>query len=61
MGGGDTVVNSADAEKTMRIILRCLNINEFSYIRSLHTSSIPADKDETIDSQINEFIKKMNQ
>lgn len=59
-GGGDTVVNSADAEKTIRIILRGLNIKEFSYIRSLYTSTIPADKDKTIDNQINEFIKKMN-
>lgn len=55
-GGGDTIVNSADAEKTMRIVLRGLNINSFCYIRSLHTSTIPAWEDKTIDRQISEFI-----
>lgn len=48
-GGGDTIVNSADAEKTMRIVLRGLGVNSFEYIRSLHTSSIPAWKDKELD------------
>ncbi len=60
VGGGDTIVNSADAEKTMRIILRGLNINKFAYIRSLHTSSIPACQDKSIDIQIQEFINIIN-
>ncbi|MGN1317465.1 MAG: flavodoxin family protein [Lachnospirales bacterium] len=56
VGGGDTIVNSADAEKTMRIILRGLNIDRFAYIRSLHTSTIPANMDKSIDIQIEEFL-----
>lgn len=60
VGGGDTIVNSADAEKTMRIILRGLNIDNFAYIRSLHTSTIPANIDKSIDIQIDEFINKIN-
>lgn len=57
VGGGDSIVNSADAEKTMRIILRLLNVNEFEYIRSLHTSMIAVESDETIGSQIDNLIE----
>lgn len=41
-GGGDTIINSSDAEKTMRIIMRGLGADDFEYIRSLNTSKIPA-------------------
>lgn len=56
VGGGDTVVNSADAEKTLRIILRGLNVDTFAYIRSLRTSVLPAREDKSIEIQIDEFI-----
>lgn len=42
VGGGDCVVNSADAEKTMRIALRSINTAVVAYARSLHTSTTPS-------------------
>lgn len=45
VGGGDTIVNSADAEKTMRIMLKSWNVNVIAYVKSLHTGKIPVWKD----------------
>lgn len=51
-GGGDCVVNSADAEKTLRIALRSINAGVASYVRSLSTSSVPAKEDASANEQV---------
>ena len=51
-GGGGSVVNSADAEKTLRIALMSVNAKVTAYIRSLNTDSIKAWDDETLTEQI---------
>lgn len=60
VGGGDKIVNAEDAKKTMRIALRGLNISEFCYIESLHTSTVPACNDKSIDRQIEDFVLKLS-
>lgn len=45
-GGGDSVINSADAEKTIRIVLMQINAKAVAYARSLHTTALPAQRDE---------------
>ncbi len=56
-GGGDTVINSADAEKTMRIMLMGLNVKVKGYVRSLRTSHIPAEKDNEAIKQLERIIE----
>lgn len=60
VGGGDSVVNSADAEKTIRIMLRGLNVKVEGYVRCLHTSTVkPCDDIEAkreLDNIINELL-----
>lgn len=60
VGGGDSVVNSADAEKTIRIMLRGLNVRVEGYVRCLHTSTVkPCDDIEAkreLDNIINELL-----
>ncbi len=57
-GGGNFVINSADAEKTLRIALRGINGTISAYIRSLSTDTIPAHKDEAAIRQT-ETVAKM--
>ncbi len=56
-GGGDTVINSADAEKTMRIMLMGLNVKVKGYVRSLRTSYIPAERDNEAIKQLERIIE----
>lgn len=59
-GGGDCIVNSSDAEKTMRIALRSINAKVIAYSRNLHTSETPACKDKNAILEINEMAEKLN-
>lgn len=60
VGGGDSVVNSNDAEKTIRIMLRGLNVKVEGYVRCLHTSTVKACDDikakRELDNIINELL-----
>ena len=60
VGGGDCVVNSADAEKTMRIALRSINTAVVAYARSLHTSTTPSKNDTNAMLEIEEMAEKLN-
>jgi multimeric flavodoxin WrbA len=59
-GGGDCVVNSADAEKTIRITLMSINAKVVAYARSLHTSTLPASEDKTAIDEINNMAEILN-
>ncbi len=45
-GGGETVISPADAEKTLRIMLKSWNTSVIAYVRSLETGRLPAWEDE---------------
>ena len=60
VGGGDCVVNSTDAEKTMRIALRSINTAVIAYARSLHTSSMLSKNDTNAILEIDEMAEKLN-
>lgn len=60
VGGGDCVVNSADAEKTMRIALRSINTAVVAYARSLHTSALSSKNDTAAILEIEEMAEKLN-
>lgn len=60
VGGGDCVVNSVDAEKTMRIALRSINTAVVAYARSLHTSTTPSKNDTNAMLEIEEMAEKLN-
>ncbi len=59
VGGGDSVVNSADAEKTIRIMLMGLNVKVKGYVRCLHTSNIKPCNDKEANNEIDVIIKKL--
>ena len=56
VGGGDMVVNSSDAEKTIRIMLLGLNVKVLSYVRSLNTSKVKAFQDKKAKDELYEMI-----
>lgn len=62
VGGGDSVINSADAEKTIRIMLMGLNVKVKGYVRCLRTSTIKPENDregnDELDKIIGEIISK---
>ncbi len=58
-GGGGEAVNSGDAEKTLRIALRCAGITDICYIRSLHTDTVSANDDKAALAELNSCIKKI--
>lgn len=59
VGGGDSVVNSAGAEKTIRIMLMGLNVKVVSYVRCLHTSSVKADEDKNANMELMVLIENV--
>lgn len=59
VGGGDSVVNSADAEKTIRIMLSGLNAKVEGYVRCLHTSTISPCNDVKANNELKEIIDKI--
>lgn len=59
VGGGDSVINSADAEKTVRIMLMGLNVKVEGYVRCLKTSEIKPENDIEANKEIKEIIKKI--
>ena len=56
VGGGDSVVNSADAEKTIRIMLRGLNVRVEGYVRCLYTSSVKPGDDKKAKEELSIII-----
>ena len=60
VGGGDSIVNSSDAEKTIRIMLKSYNVNVIAYARSLHTSTLPAKSDLVAINEVCNMIGKLN-
>lgn len=59
VGGGDTVINSADAEKTSRITLMGLNVKVEGYVRCLNTSKVKPEKDAKANEEIENIIEKL--
>lgn len=59
VGGGDFVVNSADCEKTIRIMLMGLNVKAEGYVRCLHTSDIKPKDDIKANEELDEMINKL--
>lgn len=59
VGGGDFVVNSADCEKTIRIMLMGLNVKAEGYVRCLHTSDIKPKDDIKANEELDEIINKL--
>ncbi len=59
-GGGDTVINSADAEKTMRIMLKSWNTQVIAYVRSLNTGRLPSHEDSKAVEAVNIMSDIMN-
>ncbi len=59
-GGGETVINSADAERTIRIMLKSWNTEVVAYVRSLETGRIPAWEDEKAIKEAAEMKKKLS-
>lgn len=59
VGGGDTVVNSADCEKTLRIMLRGLNVKVKEYVRCLHTSTIAPKDDVKANEEIEVVLEQL--
>lgn len=60
VGGGDTVINPKDAEKTLRIALRSINCRVEAYCESLQTSTIPAYKDTAVHNAVLSMLDKLN-
>lgn len=59
VGGGDSVVNSADAEKTIRIMLKGLNVKVDGYVRCLHTSTVAPCDDIEANNELEKIIGKI--
>lgn len=59
VGGGDSVVNSADAEKTVRIMLMGLNVKVRGYVRCLNTSKIRPEQDDNANAELENLIKQL--
>lgn len=59
VGGGDSVVNSADAEKTIRIMLMGLNVKVKGYVRCLHTSTVKPENDVEANKDLEEIIERL--
>lgn len=59
VGGGDTVINSKDAEKTMRIMLMGLNVRVEGYVRCLNTSNVRAQEDKEANNEIDNIIEQL--
>ncbi len=59
VGGGDSVVNSADAEKTIRIMLGGLNVKVEGYVRCLHTSTVKPENDIEANNKLKEIINML--
>ena len=59
VGGGDSVINSADAEKTVRIMLMGLNVKVKGYVRCLNTSKIKPEFDETANGELKTLIEQL--
>ncbi|MDO4299862.1 MAG: flavodoxin family protein [Clostridia bacterium] len=61
VGGGDSVINSADAEKTVRIMLMGLNVKVKGYVRCLHTSSVKPCNDTGAKEELNNIINELSE
>ncbi len=59
VGGGDFVVNSADAEKTIRIMLKGLNVSVKGYVRCLNTSTVSPKDDAEANKALEEIVEKL--
>ncbi len=59
-GGGETIINSADCEKTLRIVLKSYNADTVAYARSLITDRVPSDKDERAKADIVNMARVLN-
>ena len=59
VGGGDSVINSADAEKTVRIMLMGLNVKVRGYVRCLHTSSTAPWEDKEANEELENLIEEL--
>lgn len=59
VGGGDSVINSADAEKTIRIMLMGLNVKVKEYVRCLKTSKIKPENDIEANNDIKKIIESI--
>lgn len=60
-GGGETIINSADCEKTLRIVLKSYNADVVAYARSLITDRVPSDRDERAKADIVHMAGVLNQ
>jgi multimeric flavodoxin WrbA len=59
VGGGDTVINSEDAKKTIRIALRSINCRVSAYCESLRTSTLPAAEDTKAHRQVLDMLNTL--
>ncbi len=59
-GGGNSVIDTADCEKTLRIVLKCYNAKVLAYARSLHTDSISAADDTDVKADISKIADIFN-